>query len=394
MLHWLNQTLLLTAVNLRTIPQRAGSVLSAIVGVAGVVAVLVGVLAIGEGFRATMTINGEPDTAVVLRAGSDNEMTSIVMRDEIRIISESPMIPRKGNTVLASPELYVVVNLPSPKGDINVPFRGVGQNAFAVHDEVKMIQGRTFEWGSNEIIVGRAAHAQFPGLDIGSELRFGQRSWIVVGIFTANGGLSESELWTDASVLAPAYGRASSRQIVLVKLPSVGSFERFKESLTSDPRLSVKVLRETDYYADQSKLLHLIITVLGSLISGLMALGAAFGALNTMYTAVAARTREIATLKAVGFHSSPIVVSILIESVLVAIVGGVIGGFLAWAAFDGYRAATMNWRSFSQVVFAFQVNGVLLARGIVYALLIGIVGGLFPAIRAARIPVAQALREG
>jgi putative ABC transport system permease protein len=251
-----------------------------------------------------------------------------------------------------------------------------------------------FRPGSNEVIAGRGASLQLAGLDVGATLRFGQSVWNVVGIFEANGGLAESEIWTDAKVLAPAYQRGSSRQIILAKLPSAGSFARFKDSLTADPRLNVKVVRETDYYAEQSHMLHLIITVLGTLISGLMALGAAFGALNTMYTAVAARAREIATLKALGFQSGAVIVSVLIESTLLSIVGGLIGGLLAWAAFDGYRAATLNWSSFSQVVFAFQVNAGLLTRGIIYALLIGIVGGLFPAIRAARIPVAQALREG
>lgn len=395
-MNWLSQVLTLTFFNLRTIPGRKGSVISAVVGVAGVVAVLIGVLAIGEGFRAAMISSGSPDTAIVLRAGADGEMTSILDRETVRIVAESPLIARKGGTPLASPELYVIVNIPmrSTGSDANVPFRGVDEAAFAVHDDVKLVEGRMFRPGSNEVIAGRGASLQFAGLDVGATLRFGQSVWQVVGIFEANGGLAESELWADAKVLAPAYQRGSSRQIVLATLPSAGSFARFKDSLTADPRLNVKVVRETEYYAEQSHMLYLIITVLGTLISGLMALGAVFGALNTMYTAVAARTREIATLKALGFQSGAVVVSILIESTLLAVAGGLIGGFLAWAAFDGYRAATMNWSSFSQVVFAFQVNGVLLTRGIIYALLIGIVGGLFPAIRAARIPVSQALREG
>ncbi|MHB9000472.1 MAG: ABC transporter permease, partial [Thermoanaerobaculia bacterium] len=344
-MNWLAQVLTLTIFNLRTIPGRRGSVISAVVGVAGVVAVLIGVLAIGDGFRAAMISSGSPDTAIVVRAGSESEMTSILDRETVRIVSESALVARNDGKPLASPELYAIVNIPmrSTGSDANVPFRGVDETAFAVHDDVKLIEGRMFRPGSNEVIAGRGAHLQFAGLDVGATLRFGQSVWHVVGIFEANGGLAESEIWTDAKVLAPAYQRGSSRQIILTKLPSAGSFARFKDTLTADPRLNVKVVRETDYYAEQSHMLHLIITVLGTLISGLMALGAAFGALNTMYTAIAARTREIATLKALGFQSGAVIVSVLIESTLLSIVGGLIGGLLAWAAFDGYRAATLNW---------------------------------------------------
>ena len=230
-------------------------------------------------------------------------------------------------------------------------------------------------------------------MDIGSELMFGQNRWQVVGIFAAGGGLPESEIWADAAVLAPAYRRGSTYQTLVVKLASAGTFQHFKDTLTSDPRLNVKVVRETDYYAEQSRMITLLITGLGGIISALMAVGAIFGALNTMYTAVASRAREIATLEALGFGSSPVVVSILIESMLLGLVGGIAGALAAWAAFDGYRAATLNWQSFSQVTFAFDVNGPLLLTGIATALAIGFIGGLLPAIRAARLPVALALRQ-
>ena len=254
------------------------------------------------------------------------------------------------------------------------------------------MRGRPFGWGRNEVIVGRGAFAEFAGLDIGSELKFGQSTWTVVGIFEAQGGIEESEIWSDAAVLSPAYRRGPTYQTLLAKLSSAGNFQQFKDALTADPRLNVKVMRETEYYAEQSEMLTLMITGLGGIISALMAVGAIFGALNTMYTAVAARAREIATLEALGFGSSPVIISILIESMVLALVGGVIGALLAWIAFDGYRTATLNWQSFSQVAFAFDVNPTLLANGIAYALLIGFIGGLFPAIRAARLPVATALR--
>ncbi len=259
--------------------------------------------------------------------------------------------------------------------------------------EVKIVEGRAFTWGRNEVIVGRAAQLQFSGLDVGSRLEFGQNHWTVVGVFEADGSISESEIWADAAVLAPAYRRGDSYQNAVVKLASPGSLQAFKDALTSDPRVSVKVVRETDYYAEQSQALVSIVNFLAGIITTLMGLGAIFGALNTMYTAVAARAREIATLEAIGFRGLPIVVSVLLESVLLSAIGGTIGALGAWLAFDGFRTATLNWQTFSQVAFAFDVNAALLIRGIVSSIVIGLIGGIFPAIRAARLPVAVALRE-
>lgn len=381
--------------NLRTLPARKGSAAAAIFGIAGVVAVLVGVLSIGQGFKRTMTIAGSPDTAFVLRTGADSEMSSILSRDEAKIIAEAPGVARADGKPLVSPELFVIVNLPkrSTGTDANVPMRGVETAAFAVRKEVKIAEGRTFTPGRNEVIVGRAAQLQFAGLDIGSELAFGQNRWKVVGIFDANGSISESEIWADAAVLAPAYRRGSSYQNAVVRLSSPGSFQTFKDALMADPRVSLKIVRETDYYAEQSQTLVRIVNFLAGIITALMGLGAIFGALNTMYTAVAARAREIATLEAIGFRGFPILISVLVEAVVLAAIGGAIGAIGAWLAFDGIRAATLNWQTFSQVAFAFDVNPPLLLRGIVSAMVIGLIGGIFPAIRAARLPVAVALRE-
>jgi len=294
-----------------------------------------------------------------------------------------------------SPELFVIVNLPkrSTGTDANVPMRGVEPTAFDVRDEVKIVEGRNFDPGRNEVIVGRAAQFAFAGLDIGSELAFGQNRWKVVGIFEAAGSISESEIWCDAAVLAPAYRRGSSYQNAVVRLASPGSFNAFKDALTTDPRVSLKIVRETDYYAEQSQMLVKIVNFLAGIVTTLMGLAAIFGALNTMYTAVAARAREIATLEAIGFRGAPIIVSVLLESVVLAVIGGVLGAGGAWLVFDGFRTATINWQTFSQVAFAFDVNASLLIRGIVSAVVIGVIGGLFPAIRAARLPVAVALRE-
>jgi putative ABC transport system permease protein len=393
-MNWFRQVAALSEFNLRSLPKRKGAAFAAMVGIAGVVAVLVSVLSIGQGFRRTMESTGAPDTVIIMRSGADSEMVSVLQRDETNIIRDAPAVARANGSALVSPELFVVVNLPkkSTNTDANVPLRGVTPPAFGVHSEIKVTRGRMFEWGKNEVIVGHGAVVEFKGLDLGNELRFGQSVWKVVGEFEAGGGLPESEIWSDAAVLADAYHRGPTYQAVKVKLASAGSYQQFKDALTSDPRLSLKIQRETEYYAGQSRMIVLLVTGLGSIVSGLMALGAIFGALNTMYTAVAGRAREIATLEALGFGTSPVVISILLESMLLALVGGIIGALLAWAAFDGYRAATLNWQTFSQVTFAFDVNRPLLISGVLYAVLIGFIGGLFPAIRAARLPLATALR--
>jgi putative ABC transport system permease protein len=304
-------------------------------------------------------------------------------------------VARGPQGALVTSELFVIVNLPqmATGTDANVPMRGVAGPAFDVHDEVEIVEGRSFTPGRNEVIVGRAAQREFRGLQVGETMRLGLNDWAIVGAFTAGGSATESEIWTDAAVLQPAYQRGQSFQSVKVTLASEGSFARFKDALTSDPRLDVKVLRETEFYASQSRALTAMVLGLGFIVSLLMGLGAIFGALNTMYTAVAARSREIATLRALGFRRTPVLFSVLGESMLVAAAGGALGALLAWVAFDGYQAATMNWQSFSQVAFAFAVTPPLLVLGVVYALGLGMVGGLFPAIRAARQPIASGLRE-
>lgn len=395
LLSWLSQIGTVTWLNLRTLWQRRGASAAAAFGVAGVVAVFVAVLSIAEGFKKTLTATAMPDTAIVMRSGSDSEMMSGLQRDETRIIAEKPGLLRTSRGPAASAELFVVVAVPkrSTGTDANVPLRGVQPAAFDVRKEVKIVQGRNFEPGKNEVIVGRAAAAEFAGIDLGSKVRWGENTWSVVGIFTAEGGLPESEIWCDAGVLQPAYRRGTSFQSVHAKLESAAAFDRFKDALTADPRLDIKAVRESEYYAEQSRVLTGIITGLGNSIALLMGIGAVFGALNTMYSAVASRSREIATLRAIGFSAVPVVVSVLAESLFLCLVGGLVGAAGAYLAFNGYQAATMNWTSFSQVAFAFAVTPKLLIEGTIFALIMGFVGGLFPAIRAARLPVATALRE-
>lgn len=381
--------------NVRSIPERKAAALTAAIGIAGVVGVLVGVLAIAEGFRQAMTVSGMPDVAVVLRTGADSEMTSGLDRESARIIADAPGIARNGTAPVASAELFVIINLPkrSTGTDANVPLRGVGQEAFTVRGNIEIIEGRNFETGRNEIIVGAGAARAFAGLDVGKQIKMGQNVWEVVGIFTSKGGIAESEIWSDAAVLQPAYHREDSFQSVYVKLSNEAAFGEFKDALTTDPKLEVKVQRQLEFYEEQSTMVTKFITSIGVFIASLMAMGALFGALNTMYSAVAERTREISTLRALGFGAAPVVFSVLIESIILSILGGALGAGAAYLLFDGYRASTINWQTFSQVTFAFRVTPSLLAQAIGFATMIGILGGLFPAIRAARLSIATGLRE-
>jgi putative ABC transport system permease protein len=391
---WLSQVWAVTALNLRTLGQRRGSSAATVFGVAGVVTVVVAVLSIAEGFRATLASTGAPESVIVLRGGSDAEMMSGIARADTRLIAGGPGVARAPGGEAASAELYVIVNLPkrSTHTDANVPLRGVQPAAFEVRKDVHLVAGRRFEWGRNEVIVGTGAARQFSGLDLGSNLRLGENVWKVVGLFESGGSLSESEIWTDVDVLMPAYRRRMFQSVHL-RLASAEGFDRFKDALTTDPRLDTKVVRESEYYAEQSQTLTSIITKLGIGITFLMGVGAVFGALLTMYSAVAARTREIATLRALGFGGVAVAVSVLVESLVLALAGGVVGSLLAYLVFNGHHTSTLNWRTFSQVAFAFKVTPRLMLAALVLTLPMGLVGGLFPAIRAARLPVATALRE-
>jgi putative ABC transport system permease protein len=389
------QSAVVTAVNLRTIPGRLASSGVAVVGMAGVVAVLVSVLSIAEGIRTTMGNTGSPDTAIVMRSGSDAEMTSILLREDLQVILDAPEIARSADGgSLASAELFVTVDLvKSSTGTTgNAPLRGVDLAGFKVRS-LKIVRGRAFEPGRNEVIVGSAAASQYNGLNVGATLKLGQNTWHVVGVFDAGGSVPDSELWCDAGVLAPLYRRGPSRQAVYVRLTSPDAFTAFKDRLTSDPRTKLKVMREREYYAGQSEVLSTTIVAIGSVIGLLMGMGALFVAVITMHSAVASRTREIATLRALGFRGGPVVVSVLAESMALALVGGAIGAAVAYFGFNGYQAATMNWQNMSSVGFAFRVTPALLILGVGWALVLGLLGGVFPAVRAMRLPIVTALRE-
>ena len=387
------QVLAVSLMNLRSVPQRWSTSLVIVVGIAGVVGVLTAILAMGEGFRATLGQAGKQDQAIVLRSGATSELTSGLGREAVDLIKGAAGLARNAQgQPIASAEILVIADLPKRgTGTLaNAPIRGVQAEAFELRPEVDIIEGRTFEPGPRELIVGRGAASQFEGLEVGARLAFRDADWTVVGIFAAGGGVHESELWGDAETVMSAYRRGGF-QSVTAQLESVESLEDFKSALAAEPRLNVEVQTLQAYYAGQSRQMSMLISVLGHAVGYIMAIGALFGALNTMYAAVSTRSREIATLRALGFGGGAIVVSVLIEALLLAVLGGLLGGGLAWLLFNGYTVSTLG-AGFSQVAFDFRVTGGLLLKGLTWALVIGLVGGLLPAWRAARQPVTTALR--
>ncbi len=391
----INQILAVTWLNLRNLPQRVASSVVAVIGVAAVVLVFAAVLSMAKGFERTMVAAGSEDTAIIMRSGSTSELNSGLSNEQVLIVGEAPGVLRDGDRAVMSAELYVIVDLKkrTSKTDANVPFRGVQAGAFDVRRDVRLVEGRMFEEGRNEIIVGRSAQQEFLGLATGSAIRFGQSEWRVVGVFEAGGSVSESELWTDVRVLQGAYRRGNSFQSVRVKLQDADSLAQLQTVLEADPRIDADVMTEREYYSAQAEPLSQFIRTIGYPLTVLMGIGAVFGALNSMYSSVSVRGKEIATLRALGFGPFPVLVSTIVESTLLALVGGLIGGAIAYLVFNGFQVSTLNGASFSQVVFDFAVTPDLLLDGLEAALIIGVVGGFFPAVRAARLPVAQALRE-
>jgi putative ABC transport system permease protein len=395
---WLNQVVQITLINLANVPRRLGTSLVVVVGIAGVVGVLVSVLAMAEGFRHTLASTGRSTRVIMLRAGSDAELSSGIAREQAVVLGSLPGVARDGaGRPLLSAELVVMVDLPR-KGQAdpnNVPFRGVQPAAFAIRDEVRIVEGRGFERGVREVIVGRKASRQFAGLEVGSRIAFRDSHWSVVGVFESGGDVHESEIWADAEVATSAFRRTGFQSATATLADgSEAGLAALKASIARDRRLSISVLREPEYYARQASILSRLISVLGYSVAIFMAIGATFGALNCMYSAIASRQVEIATLRAIGFGGGPVVVSVMIEALLLALVGGAAGGALAYVYCDGASLSTLNFNTFSQVAFDFRVTRELLAQGLAWALMIGAGGGLVPAVRAARLPVTAALRTG
>ncbi len=391
------RTVSVTNVGVSTLGQRLGSSAVIVVGIAGVVGVLVAMLAMAEGYAETLRKTGSLDTAIVLRGASAAEVMSGLDRDSVVQIAQTAGIARdaKGEP-LASPEIVVAANLPIKGGTADdegsVQLRGVGTEAWTVRPQVQIVEGRRFSPGLRELIVGRGAAKQFAGLVPGHEIRLGSQTWTVAGVF-ASGDALESEIWGDASVVAETYERGSNRNSVTVRLTAPQAFVPFKAALDTNPQLKIDASTTLDYFSKQSEGTATVIRIIGITVGAIMAVGAIFGALNTMFAAVAARAREIATLRAIGFAGLPVVVAILLETMLLALAGGVIGGLAAWLLFNGYSASTMAAGSVGKLSFELHVTAGVLWQGLKWALAIGLIGGLFPAVRAATMPVTAALRE-
>ncbi|MGD8439338.1 MAG: ABC transporter permease [Holophagae bacterium] len=382
--------------NIRSVIARWTTALVSVLGIAGTVGVFLAMLAMAKGFQATLVSSGSPDNVIILRAGADTEMTSAINRDQVRVIGDAPQIARSADgAALISPEVVVIGAFPlaTTGTDANVQIRGVHDRVLEVRPTVDVVDGRFFNPGLAELVVGQNAVTTYRGFTMGSTVEIGGQNWRVVGVFSTGGSAFDSEVWCDADLLNQTFSRPEGvYQSVTARLTARGELTALKDSLTSDPRLTVDVTGERAYYAKQSQAVSTLIRVLGFMIAFVMAIGAVFGALNTMYSAVSARSREIATLRALGFGSTSVVVSFVLESILIALVGGVVG-CLAVIPLNGFTAGTMNWQTFSHLAFAFKVTPSLMVWGLVFAALMGLVGGLLPAIRAARMPVATALRE-
>jgi putative ABC transport system permease protein len=391
----LKQLIAVISMSLQTVPQRLGASSVIVIGIAGVVAVLVSVLAMGAGFQHTLADSGRDDRVIILRGGSDAELSSNLTRTDIDTIGNAPGLAKDADgKALLSSELVTVVNVPKmdTDTDANVTMRGVGLKLAEVRPELKIVSGKMFRPAVRELIAGVGAAKQFRGLTVGSVLRLRSADWTVTGIFSSDGDVHESELLADVDTVGSSLERNGYSSAVGM-LSSAAAFTAFKDTLTSDPQLKVDVQREREYYAKQSAGLTKTINIVGTTVAVIMAIGAMFGALNTMYSAVAARSLEIATLRAIGFGAFPVLFGVIIESLLLSLLGGAIGASLAWLFFNGHTVSTLG-AAFAQVVFQLTVTRTLIITGIVWACIIGLLGGFFPALRAARLPVAEALRAG
>ncbi|GAC1703046.1 MAG: ABC transporter permease [Candidatus Acidiferrum sp.] len=381
--------------NLRSVRARWVSAIVAVLGIAGTVGVFIAMLALAKGFRATLVASGSPGNAIIMRAGATSEMVGSVTLDQVRIVQDNAAVARDGNQPLVTPEVVVIAPFPmkSTGTDANVQVRGVSASALKVRNNLHIVQGRFFEPGLLELVVGKNAVKTYVGLDLGHTVKFGGGTWKVVGVLDAGGSSFDSEIWADSRALAQVYKRPEYIfQSVTARLTSPAAITQLRDDLTTDPRMTVQVEREVDYYEKQSRMLSRLITVLGTLVAAVMGIGAVFGALNTMYSAVAERSREIATMRAIGFGSGSVILSFIFEALLIAFVGGLVG-CLAVIPLNGFTTGAMNFQTFSHLAFAFKVTPGLLLFGVGFALMMGLIGGVPPAIRAARRPVALALRD-
>ena len=381
--------------NFRSIKERWTSTIVAVLGIAGTVGVFVAMLSLARGFKATLVASGSPGNALIMRAGSSSEMMGGITLDSVRVAQDGPGVAHDANGPLVTQEVVGVVPFPliSTGTDANVQVRGVSPNVLTIRNFAKIVEGRMFQPGLAELVVGKNASRTYAGLTVGNSVNFGGGRWQVVGVFDAGGSSFDSEVWCDAHILSQVLKRPDNIfQSATIHLTSPAAFQQFKDAVTADPRMNVDVWREIDYYAKQSTTMTRLITVLGGFIAAIMAIGAIFGALNTMYSAVAERGREIATMRALGFSTWNVILSFLFEALLISFAAGLIG-CLAVLPLNGLTTNTMNWQTFSNLAFAFKITFDLLLMGVLFALVMGVLGGLLPAIRAAIRPVAVALRE-
>src|SRR5215467_2438793 len=381
--------------NVRSVKARWTSAIVAVLGIAGTVGVFVAMLSLARGFKATLVSSGSADKAMVMRAGATSELTGGVDLNSVKTFQDRSEIARGAEGPLIAPEIVIVAPIPliSTGTDANVQIRGVSNNVLQIRRSVKIVEGRMLTPGLAEVVVGKNATKSYSGLTLGNTISLGTVRWSIVGIFDAGGTSFDSEVWADGKLLGPAYGRGENFfQSVTMRLVNPGALQSLRDALTTDPKLNVDVTREVDYYTKQSGRLTTLITVLGGLVAAIMAIGAVFGALNTMYSAVAERGREIGTMRAIGFGGPSVVISFMIEALLIAFIGGLIG-CVAVMPVNGLTTGAMNFQTFSHVAFAFKITPELLIKGVLFALVMGIVGGLLPAIRAAAQPVASALRS-
>jgi putative ABC transport system permease protein len=380
---------------LASLRARWPSALVAVVGIAGTVAVFVAMLALARGFQAAMLASGSPDNAIVRRAGATSEMYSVFGLEQLRAVEDATVVARADGVPLVSGEVVVVAALPlrATGTDANVQVRGVTPRVLKVRPQLRVTEGRFFRAGMAEVVVGSHARHSYAGLELGMPLRFGGREWQVVGILDAGGSAFDSEIWCDADLLNAAYQRPLGIvQSATVRLRDAAELGRLQATLAQDPRLTVEAESEVAYYERESRLLRGLILGLGLLVAGVMGVGAVFGALNTMYSAVAERSREVATLRALGFGGGAVVLAFVVEALLISLVGGALG-CVAVLPVNGLTTGTMNWSTFAHLAFAFRITPGLLGVGLGFAVAMGLLGGLPPAIRAARLPVAAALRE-
>tara|TARA_Y100000815_G_scaffold74951_1_gene63698 strand:+ start:2351 stop:3529 length:1179 start_codon:yes stop_codon:yes gene_type:complete len=390
----MKQILAITGMNIRTILQRSGASIVIIIGIAGSVAVMVSLLAMAEGLSKTIASTGQEDRALIFREGSNSEMSSGIAMTDLAIIENTQGIKKSEDGPMIAAEIFTIIDL-KKKGAVdtsNLPLRGVQEMSFKIRPELKIIEGKNFFPGKGEIIVGKGAANEYEGLELGNKIKIRDSEWTVVGIFSTGGDVHESEIWADLAVTQGAFRRGASASIAIVQMEENASITDLGATLELDPRLDLKVQGEVDFYEEQSSGASSLIQAFGYTVAVIMAIGAVFAALNTMYSAVSTRLVEIGTLRAVGFHGSSVLFALMIESMFLALLGGLLGAGLSYLIFNGYTVSTLASVSFTQTAFDFAVTGEIIGQGLILALIVGFLGGLLPARRAATQDITEALR--